>query len=173
MSKQMNKPPAGLHWYLIKTKPRSEEKAQNFLTFHGINTFLPWMEFFHNNGTNTVKPLFPNYLFAQFDLTVSFPLVKWGRGINTIIGFGNYPTPLANEVISIIKNRTDENNVVNRAYKINKNDPVIVTSGPLKNLMGIFDRWISESGRVRILLNLVGYQPHVDLHYSQLDKVYP
>ena len=161
----------GLNWYLIRTKPRNESRAQNYLKCHGINTFLPWMESVPNKGITTVKPLFPNYLFAQFDITESYPLVKWGRGINTIIGFGNYPTPVANEVISIIKNRTNENNVVNKAYMINKNDRVVVTSGPLKNLMGIFDRWISESGRVRILLNLVGYQPHVDLHYSQLNRV--
>jgi len=29
----------------------------------------------------------------------------------------------------------------------------------LKDLLGIFDRWASDSERVRVLLNLIGYQP--------------
>ena len=161
----------GLRWYVIRTKPRNEERAQSYLRYHGIDTFLPWMETFCAKNSNKVKPLFPNYLFAQFDLKASYPLVKWGRGINTIIGFGPYPTPLADEVIAIIKNRTTENNVVKKAYHLNKNDQVVIRSGPLKDLLGIFDKWVSDSGRVRILLDLVGYQPHVDLHYSQLNKI--
>ena len=170
----MNSFHSGLNWYVVRTKPRNEEHAKSYLEQNGINTFLPLMEtssFNVANGDKKVKPLFPNYLFAQFDLMQNYPLVKWGRGVNTILGFGKYPTPISDEVISIIKSRTDEKNTVKRAYKINKNDSIRITSGPLKDLLGIFDRWISDSGRVRVLLNLIGFQPKVELHYSQLEKV--
>lgn len=165
----------GLHWYVLKTKPRNEERAHNYLEHHGIKTFLPLMEISQSNAVNgnkNVKPLFPNYLFAQFDLQQNYPLVKWGRGVNKILGFGKYPTPLADDVITIIKDRTDENNIVKKAYNLNKNDSVRITAGPFKDLLGIFERWISDSGRVRILLNLIGYQPRVELHYSHLEKVF-
>jgi transcription antitermination factor NusG len=115
--------------------------------------------------------LFPGYLFARFDVHESYPLVKWGKGVNAILGYGRYPTPLADEVISIIKSRADEKNIVKIAYQLSKNDCVRVRSGPLKDLLGIFDRWVSDSGRVRVLLNLIGYQPTVELHYSQLEKI--
>lgn len=167
-------PPAGINWYVIRTKPKSEKRAEHYLSLNGINTFLPWMEtprFVSERGANTLKPLFPGYLFAQFDLMVSYPLVKWGKGVNTILGFGKYPTPVADEVISIIKTRTDEHNIVKRAYNLKKNDPIRITAGPLKDLLGIFERWVSDTGRVRILLNLIGYQPSVQLHYSQVEKI--
>lgn len=165
----------GLHWYVVRTKPRNEERAQSYLGQHGIETFLPWMETFKFNTGKSIKkfkPLFPNYLFAQFDLQQNYPLVKWGKGVNEILGFGKYPTPIADEVLSIIKSRTDEKNIVKKAYNLNKNDRIRITSGPLKDLLGIFDRWVSDSGRVRILLNLIGYQPRVELHYSQVEKAY-
>ena len=166
--------PTGLRWYALKTKPRSEKRAYNYLERHGIKTFLPWMEtsqFNAGNGSKKVKPLFPGYLFTQFDIQQNYSLVKWGKGVNKILGFGKYPTPLADEVIAIIKDRTDENNIVKKAYNLIENEQIRITSGPLKDLLGIFDRWISDSGRVRILLNLIGYQPKVELHYSQVEKI--
>ena len=166
--------PTGLRWYVLKTKPRNEERAHNYLEQNGINTFLPLMEtssFNAGNGAKKVKPLFPSYLFAQFDLMQNYPLVKWGKGVNKILGFGKYPTPIADEVLSIIQSRTDESNIVKKAYHLNENDCIRIVSGPLKDLLGLFEHWVADSGRVRVLLNLIGYQPKVELHYSQVEKV--
>ena len=175
MKEQHESFPTGLHWYVVRTKPLNEERAQSYLEHHGITTFLPWMETFKFNKGSSIKklkPLFPNYLFAQFNLMQNYPLVKWGKGVHKILGFGKYPTPIADEVLLIIKSRTDENNIVKKAHNLNKDDLVRIISGPLKDLLGIFDQWISDSGRVRILLNLIGYQPKVELHYSKVEKVY-
>jgi len=60
---------------------------------------------------------------------------------------------------------------VRRIGHFEPNDVVRVTSGPLKDLLGIFERWISDRERVRILLNLIGYQPSIELHYSMIEKV--
>ena len=166
--------PTGLRWYVLKTKPKSEERAYNYLEQHGVKAFLPWMDTSQSNagnGSKKAKPLFSNYLFAQFDLNQNYPLVKWGKGVNKILGFGKYPTPIADEVLSIIKSRTDEKDIVKKAYHLNENDCIRIVSGPLKDLLGMFDQWVSDSGRVRILLNLIGYQPKVELHYSQVEKV--
>ena len=161
----------GLRWYVIRTKPRNEELAQSYLSNHGITTFLPWMQIVPTRSGKDRNPLFPGYLFARFDVKENYPLVRWGKGINTILGYGRYPTPLADEVVAIIKSRAGEENIVKIAYQLNKNDCVRIRSGPLKDLLGIFDRWVSDSGRVRVLLNLIGYQPIVELHYSQLEKL--
>jgi transcriptional antiterminator RfaH len=164
----------GMFWYVVKTKPKNEERAQSFLEDHGFITFLPWMEIPHynqGNATKKLKPLFPNYLFARFDLSLHYPLVKWGRGINTVLGYGKYPTPISDDVIQIIKNKADDKNIVRKAIHLSNNDHIRIASGPFKDLLGIFDRWVSDEGRVRILLNLIGYQPKVELHYSQVEKI--
>jgi transcription antitermination factor NusG len=51
------------------------------------------------------------------------------------------------------------------------NDVIRIKTGPLKDLLGIFERWVSDSERVRVLLNLIGYQPSIELHYSMIEKV--
>jgi len=88
-----------------------------------------------------------------------------------VLGFGGYPVPIREEVIELIKKRTDENGIVKKTHHFMANDVVRIKTGPLKDLLGIFDRWISDGERVRVLLNLIGYQPEVEIHYSMIEKV--
>jgi transcription antitermination factor NusG len=119
-----------------------------------------------------LKPLFAGYIFGKFDLEQDYSLVRWGRGVKKVLGLGGgLPTPVPDEVIEIIKRRTDTYGIVRKSYHFEANDRVRIKSGPLKDLLGIFERWVSDSDRVRILLNLIGYQPAVEMHYSMIEKV--
>jgi transcription antitermination factor NusG len=50
-----------------------------------------------------------------------------------------------------------------------RGDRVLVVSGPFKLIEGLFDRSLSASGRVRILLNLVHGSLAVQLRASELE----
>ena len=161
-------------WYVIQTKPKEESKAESYLSTKGVKIFNPLLETFHarhGRMSKELRPLFPGYLFGHFDLHQDFPLVRWGRGVKCILGFGGYPIPVSDEVIEIIKNRLDDQGIVRMKQNFKPNDVVKIKSGPLRDLIGIFDRWVSDQERVRILLNLIGYQPAVELHYSVIEKV--
>ncbi len=139
-----------------------------------IEVFFPRMKALQiKNGKSrkVIKALFPNYLFAHFDPFKSYRLVRWSRGVCRVVGFDGGPTPVDDEVIQVIKRRVDKNCVVRRALHLKAKDPIRVRSGPLKDLVGIFDRWVSDEGRVRVLLNLLNYDASVELHYSQLEKI--
>ncbi len=161
-------------WYVIQTKPKKEGEAESYLSTRGVEMFSPLMETFAlRNGkmNKELKPLFPGYLFGKFDLEQNYPLVRWARGVKKILGFGGYPTPVSEEVIEIVKERTDTQGVVRVKHHFEPNEVVRIKTGPLKDFLGIFERWVSDSDRVRILLNLMGYQPAVEIHYSMTEKV--
>jgi len=161
-------------WYVIQTKQKKEETAAHHLMDNAIEVFLPKMEALsvvYGKSRKVIKALFPNYLFARFDPFESFRLVNWGRGVTRVLGYDGAPTPIDDEVIEIIKRRVDENSVVQKALHFNANDPIRITKGPFKDLMGIFERWVSEEGRVRVLLDLLSYSANVELHYSQVEKL--
>jgi len=163
-----------MKWYVIQTKPKKEEGAKLYLSTKGVEVFSPLIEtFVPRNGkmNKELKSLFPNYVFAKFELEKNYPLVRWARGVKKILGFGGYPVPISEEVIELIKKRTDENGIVKKTHHFVANDVVRIKTGPLRELCGIFDRWVSESERVRVLLNLIGYQPAVEIHYSMIEKV--
>lgn len=164
-----------LAWFVIQTKPKKEEEARSYLSMKGLEVFNPLIENFSiRNGriTKEYRPLFPSYIFGKFDLEQDYSLVRWGRGVKKVLGIGgDYPTPVSEEVVEIIKKRTDSGGVVKKSYHFEANDRIRVKSGPLKDLLGIFDRWVSDTDRVRILLNCVGYQPSIELHFSMVEKV--
>ena len=161
-------------WYVIQTKPKKEEEAKSYLSTKGVEVFNPLMEtFLLRNGrmNKELKPLFPNYIFGKFDIDQNYPLVRWAKGVKKVLGLGEYPTPVSEEAVEIIKVRTDSQGIVRLKYHFQANDVIRIKAGPLKDLLGIFERWVSDSERVRILLNLMGYQPAVEIHYSMIEKV--
>jgi len=161
-------------WYVIQTKPKKEEEAKSYLSTKGVEIFNPLLEtFLLRNGrmNRELKPLFPNYMFGKFDLDQNYPLVRWAKGVKKVLGFGEYPTPIPEEVVEIIKERTDTHGIVRLKCHFQANDLIRIKTGPLKDLLGIFERWVSDGERVRILLNMVGYQPVVEMHYSMIEKV--
>ena len=161
-------------WYVIQTKPKKEEEATSYLSTAGVEMFNPLVETFvlRNKGmSKELKPLFPGYIFGKFDLEQNYPLVRWARGVKKILEFGGCPTPISEEVIEIIKERTDTQGVVRVKHHFEPNNVVRIKTGPLKDLLGIFERCLSNGERVKILLNLVGYQPAVEIHYSMIEKV--
>jgi transcription elongation factor/antiterminator RfaH len=161
-------------WYVIQTKPKKEEEAVSYLSTRGVEIFNPLMETFAlRNGkmNKELKPLFSGYIFGKFDLEKNYPLVRWGRGVKKVLGFGGYPTSISEEIVEIIKERTDTEGIVRVKQNFRANDVIRIKTGPLKDLLAIFERWVSDSERVRILLNLIGYQPAVEIHYSMIEKV--
>jgi transcriptional antiterminator RfaH len=161
-------------WYVIQTKPKKEEEATSYLSTKGVEIFNPHIETFSSRNQNMrreIKPLFPSYIFGKFDLDRNYPLVRWARGVKKILGFGGYPVSVSEEVIEVIQGRTDSDGIVRRTLHFEPNDAVRIKSGPLRDLLGIFERWVSDSERVRVLLNLIGYQPAVELHYTMIEKV--
>jgi transcriptional antiterminator RfaH len=161
-------------WYVIQTKPKKEEEAESYLSTMGMEMFNPLMETFaaRNGAMNKeLKPLFPGYIFSKFDLEQNYSLVRWARGVKKILGLGSYPTPISEEIIEIIKRRTDTQGIVRVKHHFEPNDVVRIKTGPMKDLLGVFERWLSDHERVRILLRLIGYEPAVEIHCSMIEKV--
>ena len=161
-------------WYDIQTKPKKEEEAQSYLSTAGVEMFNPLIETFalRSRGmSKELKPLFPGYIFGKFDLEKNYPLVRWARGVKKILGFGGYPTPISEDIVRIIKERTDTQGILRVKNRFEPYDDVRIKAGPMKDLLGVFERWLPDHERVRILLRLIGYEPAVEIHYSMIEKV--
>ena len=165
---------ASRSWYVIQTKPCNEYRVENNLTGQGIETLLPLLEVFqdsHGRIVQKIKPLFPNYLFARLDIDLHYYKVKWTRGVSKILGVGNEPIPISERVIQTIKERMGDNNLVKLEDGLERGNLVQFTSGPFKDLMGVFDRRMSDGKRVRVLLGLVGVDVPVQVSRWQIKKV--
>jgi len=160
-------------WYVIQTKPGNEHRVETNLVNQEIETFLPFVETYQSQRgkiVQAIKPFFPNYLFGRLDLGLHYYKVKWTRGVSKILGAGNEPFPISERVIQSIRERIVKDNVVKLEDKLKEGDLVQITSGPFKDLTGIFQGKMSDSGRVRILLGLIGVDVAVQLSQWQIKK---
>jgi len=162
-----------LHWFVIHTKPRDEYRVKTHFEGMEIETLLPLCENFqysHGRMSRVINPLFPNYLFAKLNLENHYYKVKWTRGVNRILGVGNEPTPISDTVIWMLKNRMGDDDTVSLLEDLKEGDLVQITSGPLKDLVGVFQRRSSSGERAKILLNLIGVDVPVQISRWQLKK---
>jgi transcriptional antiterminator RfaH len=161
-------------WYVIQTKPGNEHRVETNLSNQGIEVFLPLLESFqYSSGKmiQKIKSLFPNYVFATLDINLHYYKVKWTRGVNKILGIGGEPLPVSEKVIQTIKDRMGENHFVRLDEGLEEGAIVQFTSGPFKDLMGVFERRMSEGKRVRVLLSLIGVDVPVQVSRYQIKKV--
>jgi transcription antitermination factor NusG len=163
-----------LLWYVIQTKPNKEGDTSAYLRDKGLEILSPLMENVSVKGskmTRGLRPLFPSYIFARFDIDSSYALVRWARGAKKVLSFGGYPVPVSESAVELIKARTDTSGVVRKCHSFTANDVIRIKTGPLRDLLGIFEKWMPDHERVRVLLNLIGYQPTIELHCSMVEKV--
>ena len=170
---QNNQPNRG-NWFVIRTKAGDEHRANDNLLHQEIETFLPlYKNYYFRSGRmiQTIKPLFPNYLFARLDLDAHYTKVKWTRGVSRILGNRDGPIPISEKVIQTIRERVGKDSLIELEEQIKEGDLVQVSSGPLKDLIGIFQKRMSGKDRVKILLNLIGVDVTVQLSKWQIHKV--
>jgi transcriptional antiterminator RfaH len=164
---------SGLCWFVVRTKPGAEHRVETHLSNQKIETFLPLIQnhqYRNGNVIQTIKPFFRNYLFARLDLNLHYYKVKWTRGVSKLLGFGDRPIPISDKVVLAIKDRIGMDNLVKLEEELKEGDIVQITSGPFKELNGIFQKKISDNGRVRILLNLIGIEVPVQIGHWQIRK---
>ena len=165
-----------LPWYLIHTNPMQEGRAESNLMAWNVETFAPRIKKarrnqFTNQAHYISKPLFARYVFARFDFHAMSHKIRFTRGVHDLVNFGYGPVVVDEEVIALIKSRTGKDGFVRLDDELKQGDAVLIESGPLKGFTGIFNKRLNDYDRVRILLNIVSYQAHVEVDRASIKKI--
>ena len=168
--------PAG--WYAVQTKRYSEGRVSRSLTRSQIPAFLPLIEVAHRSRRRrcvSLEPLFPCYLFAQMERLDHDPAVwhsvRWAPGVRSILGADDEPIPVPDEVIGAIQERVRDLGFVRPGLRFAANDRVLIRRGPLSGLEAVFDRPLSGSGRVQVLVQMLQRQSRVQIDEGDLEPV--
>lgn len=165
----------GAHWYAIHTHPKEEDRATSNLNAWNVETFNPKIRERRLNPFTGApiyekKPLFPRYIFAHFDAGILLSKVVFTRGVRQVVGFGNGPVPVEDEIINFIRERMDKDGLIHLEEELKRGDLVTVQDGLLGELSGIFEREIEGTDRVRILLNAINYQASIVIPKEHVRK---
>ncbi|OPX98072.1 MAG: Transcription antitermination protein RfaH [Syntrophorhabdus sp. PtaU1.Bin002] len=147
-------------WYVVNTKPRNEERAATNLANGGIEVLAPKLKlrkYKEGKFVQVVEPMFPSYIFARIHPIEEYRLVKYARGVKTIVNFGGKIVPVQDEMIDFIKARLENGVATVGKQQLTKGERIVVKDGPFKGLSGIFESELDSRERVAILLDGVNY----------------
>lgn len=153
-------------WYVVHTQPRCEQAVSERLQQQGFVTFCPFERrtVRHARRVYTkLAALFPNYLFVQLDMTLhQWRCVNGTRGAIRLIANGDVPTSIPSGMIEQLQKITDISGEVSWASTLKVGDQVRISDGPFSSFIGTLDR-LDASGRVRVLLDLLGREVRIAL----------
>jgi transcriptional antiterminator RfaH len=157
-----------LTWYVVQTKPQEEARVESNLRSWGVETFLPKARERRKRTppgaapSYYATPLFTCYLFARFKARELLHKVTFTRGVHSVVTFGGRPTPVDDEVIELLRRRSDGDGCVRLGEKLKGDDKAAVARGPFRDLVGILEGKSGGRDRVSILLRAVDWQSRVE-----------
>jgi transcriptional antiterminator RfaH len=155
-------------WYAIHTHPKQENRAESNLQAWNVKTFFPRIRDcrfseFTDEPSYFIKPMFPGYIFARFAPNSLLHKVRFTRGVHSVVCVGSGPALVDDRVIEIISARIDDSGFIKIGADVEPGARVLIQAGPFKGLMGVFERKASAADRIRILLDTVYFQAHVEI----------
>lgn len=152
-------------WYVVRTKPKQEPRAEMNLRAWGVELLAPKVREVSarasRSGLYSIAPLFPSYLFARFDAATLLQKIRLTRGVHSVIGLGEYATPVDDAIVDFIRDRVQDDGFV-RIEEPRPGESVEIVDGPLRTLTGVFQRRRGHD-RAVILLALLGAPVNVEI----------
>ncbi len=164
-------------WYAVATKPRQEGLVCKVFDLFSIKYFLPKIlvpksPSIPGSSDSAVKPMFPGYLFVNADPdSAEWARVNYSPGVKGVVSFGGIPARVPHEVVSGLRERTMRDGTPDASRPFTEGDMVVIRKGPLKGLAAIFKGYVSDSGRVKLLMELLRRCTEVEARVDEIEKI--
>jgi transcriptional antiterminator RfaH len=159
-----------MRWYVVYTQPRTEAKALWHLENQGLHCFLPRIRRLRRHARKIepeLAPLFPRYLFTQFDLSATrWRAVNGTRGVVGLVANGPYPLPVPEGLVEELLAQCEESGAVPLSALgiFTQGVKVRITSGTFIGQKGeIAEIAPRDPDRVLVLLNFLGVQARIEV----------
>lgn len=163
----------GGQWYCVHTKPGQEEACERYCrNLLGLETFYPRLKRQKTLfGTRrwVIGPLFPRYLFCRMDIRIHYRAVRYAPEAVNVVSFGDRPVEVESSIIDGLKSWASEPvNIISVTRQPKPGDCVEIIEGPLRGLQAVFEREMSDSERVSVLLTTLAIRPRAVVSRSQV-----
>jgi transcription antitermination factor NusG len=143
------------NWYALYTRPRHEKKAYEILIEKGATTYLPLLStvrVYKNRKKKVDLPLFPSYMFCQFEYKERFSILET-HGIIKIVNFNGVPAVVPDWQIESMRTILLNPESLKLENYFRQGDLVDVMSGPFKDLRGTV---VNQKGESRLVITIDG-----------------
>jgi transcriptional antiterminator RfaH len=160
-------PPPGPAWFCVRTQPKHEHIAAAHLAKEPeLAVYLPRIRFKRSTRKGPVwftEALFPNYLFARFDLGADLRKVHHARGVRGVVHFGDRWPAIPEAVIASLQASVGAEQVHVINEELQPGDKVQISGGAFHALEAVVTRVMPGRQRVAVLLEFLGRQTMVEV----------
>ncbi|MBK4727859.1 MULTISPECIES: transcription/translation regulatory transformer protein RfaH [Erwiniaceae] len=158
-------------WYLLYCKRGQLLRAKEHLERQAVHCLSPMIALektVRGKRTQVNEPLFPNYLFIEFDPeSIHTTTISATRGVSHFVRFGNQPATVPLDVIVALQSPIES---PLESELPQPGDTVIITEGAFEGLQAIFTEPDGEA-RSMLLLNLLNKQVVRSVGNRQFQKL--
>jgi transcription elongation factor/antiterminator RfaH len=158
-------------WFVVHTLPSAEMRAQENIENQDFRTFLPKKSKTVRHARRlltTAAAFFPRYLFVTIDITHQhWRCINSSFGVARLIMRGDEPHPVPHGIVEGLIGMCDEDGIFHHGLPLKPGDPIRMIAGPFAEQLGVLDQ-LDDSGRVRVLLDLLGRQVSISTQASHV-----
>ena len=118
------------------------------------------------------KKVFPGYVLVRMELDDrSWAAVRNTPGVTGFVGSQGSPAPLTREEYNKIMKRTSAIGGKKTSTALEVGQAVKVTSGPLADFDGSVSEVSPETGKLKVIVSILGRETPVELSFDQVAKI--
>lgn len=161
-------------WYLLMTKPRQDEVAQQNLERQGFEVYRPEMTLQkarRGKPTWVVESLFPRYLFIRLcSESQDWRPIRSTKGVLQMVRFGTQFTKVPQAIIDEIKQRESAlKQASDQATLYQKGEKLRIEHSSFYGLDAVFESYDADD-RVIVLMNVLGQQQKIAFDAADVTK---
>ena len=160
----------GADWYVIRTAPRAESQVSQALRLEGFEVYFPRLSSSRHRQRQAEVPLFPGYLFIQWDSeSGEWPTFGHVHRITGWVSLGDTVPSITDRVMVELMNQVDAIKGTNglwRRFKVG--EKVQVDSGNFQGLAEVIEEAKSPAARALVLLQFMGRMVHAQVPWVDL-----
>jgi transcriptional antiterminator RfaH len=159
-------------WFCLKTQPKREHLAATALRRQfDVECFSPRLRFRKMTQRGPVwfvEAMFPGYLFAKFVYSEQHRAVEASHGVQGIVHFGNHLATLPENIVSGLRSRVGEDEVVTVDSSLKVGHSVEIIEGPFRGLEAVVTHLLPARERIRVLLEFLGRPVVMEISTTQV-----
>jgi transcriptional antiterminator RfaH len=157
-----------IHWSAVNTQPNKEALAASHIEKQGYRVYFPAVSKRVRHARRVFDrtvSFFPSYIFVQLDHHQhQWTPINGTIGVRSLVMAGTKPATLPPLFVEQLGSylSAGKQGVAKQFAPIEPGTPVRIAAGPFQNMLGQFET-MTETGRVRVLLELLGGKVPVEL----------